>query len=542
MTTDNPAGEGSLLEQAIQAIQSGERQKGRALLAQVLSADPKEARAWLWLAACWDEADKKRYCLEKAQSLRPDDPHIQQALELLPASSGSTPVDPEDLPAQQELSPGPEQAPAPAGPEGESLPKPSTEAGVKPAAPGPKDAKRAPKPKPRQSAGVRFLRGLMLVLLSILALASIGLLVFVVLEFELPMPPTTAPQPPPSAAAGEIPVFQLPATWTPTPGTEASPSPTRPLQSTGTALPSATLPPSITPVTPSFDQWRIVIGQSVQDKSIEVFRFGLGSRERMIIAGMHGTSDGDSVSLADQMIAHLQANPRLVPEETTLYILRLLNPDAMAASGRFNANGVDLNRNFAENWKSTWEGQGCLSTEPATAGTTALSEPETQAVTKFLAARQVEVLVNYRSGGGGAYPGGQAADTESMALAQAIAGISDFSYPAEADDCEYTGLLIDWAVAKGVEAAVDLAATNPQDLDFETNLEILDLVMKWEPSNATLVPSSPTPTFSLTTTLTTTVTLSATPTLTASATITAPVTAAATPTQTVTASPSPNAP
>lgn len=515
MPNDDRPNPDDQLEQAIRAIQSGDRKRGRALLARVLAADPKEAQAWLWLAACWDEPDKQRYCLEQALALRPNDPRIRQALERLPAASGSTPVSPNDVPAHEIEGAQTTDEGAPSGvPETPPTPVETTPTAAQ------KKKKAQPKPGSKPKKGIGVIGGLLLVLLVLLMLASVFLLLFVLLQPDLLVlqGPATTPLPP--AAGATLPVYQLPPTWTHTPSFEASPSPTQAQPPTGTRPPSATPPASITPITPEFDQWRILIGQSVEARPIEVFRFGLGSRERMIIAGMHGAMDGDSAALADQLIAHLQANPRLIPEDITLYILRALNPDGealgTAAKGRFNAHGVDLNRNFAQNWQSEWVGERCLSNDPASAGSTALSEPETQAVTKFLGARKVEALINYRSGGKGAYPAGNGSDPRSVALAQAIAAISNFSYPALDEDCEYTGLLVDWALSHGTLAAVDLAPSGARDLKFDTNLDILNLLLSWDPVSATPLPASPTPVI----TGTLTATRTALPTLTATASAT----------------------
>src|SRR4029079_8567480 len=54
--------------------------------------------------------------------------------------------------------------------------------------------------------------------------------------------------------------------------------------------------------------------------------------------------------------------------EVEMLLLRVAIPDASAAGVRCNANGVDLNRNFAWEWR------------PRDGGPGAFSEPETQAL------------------------------------------------------------------------------------------------------------------------------------------------------------------
>ena len=79
-----------------------------------------------------------------------------------------------------------------------------------------------------------------------------------------------------------------------------------------------------------------------------------------------------------------------VPDGIELWLVRSMNPDGDAADTRQNANGVDLNRNFAPNWgpvgePGIWEYAG-----PGPA-----SEPETQAMTAFGEALRPDLVLWY---------------------------------------------------------------------------------------------------------------------------------------------------
>ena len=57
-----------------------------------------------------------------------------------------------------------------------------------------------------------------------------------------------------------------------------------------------------------------VIGHSVEGRPLEVYRFGDGPTVRMIVAGIHGGNEWNTIALADQLIAYLYGHPEIVPE------------------------------------------------------------------------------------------------------------------------------------------------------------------------------------------------------------------------------------
>ena len=478
----------SLLDQAIEVLKAGDTLQARNLLTQLLKTEPQEARAWLWISACWNEIEKKRYCLEKALALQPDDPQIRQALSDLAAQSGETPEStpageqPELLPA--ELAVGiPVEIPLVDTPPVDTPPVHTSPAGQR--STGQKPISKRPS-APRKKKPNLLAQAGMLLLLVIMAMAALAILIIVIQQTGIELfsfePPTASPIERPA----EVPTFAMPPTWTPT----AAPSSVEPLVNPSPTLfrPTATIFLTSTPVpsiTPFFALWRIVIGQSVQGRPVVVYHFGAGIHERLIVAGIHGGSEANTIALADQLIEYLQKNPERIPVDVTLYILRSLNPDGEMLGdkpeARFNAHGVDLNRNFDQNWKSSWKGKDCVSTDPKSAGSAAASEPETQAFMKFLLGRKIEVLINYHSAKLGIFPAGQPVDPASIKLAEAIAAVSPYAYPPVKTTCEFTGTLVDWAISQGAQAAVDLELNSAQSPEFEENLKVLDLLLTWNP-------------------------------------------------------------
>jgi hypothetical protein len=267
------------------------------------------------------------------------------------------------------------------------------------------------------------------------------------------------------------PSLSPPAAPTLTPAPSSTPPPT----SSPTISP---VPPTPTPANPQ------VIGASAVGRPIQVYRFGDGPSERLIVAGIHGGYEWNTIHLAEKMIDYLEDHPGLVPDQVTLYILPNLNPDGYARSrgihGRANDHGVDLNRNFPALWQKNWPREGCWSYLPISGGERAASEPETQALIQFISSRELEALISYHSAALGIFAGGQPPDPASVALAEAVAYVSTYPYPPYDLGCKFTGQLIDWTASQGIPS-LDIELANHQDLDWEQNLRILEVFLTWEP-------------------------------------------------------------
>lgn len=274
-------------------------------------------------------------------------------------------------------------------------------------------------------------------------------------------------------------------TLTPTPSATSTP--------TLTPTPTETLTPSLSPTaslspTPSltprpYSEGPIVIGQSVQGRPLEVFRFGTGPKEKMIIGGMHGGDEYNTVELADQLIAYLQNHPEIVPADATVYILHDLNPDGVALQhgpdGRANADGVDLNRNWPANWQKDWPREGCWVATKVTGGTAPASEPETKALMAFILNHPITAILNYHSAALGIFPGGIPPAENSKQLAAAIAAVTHYPYPPINNGCDYTGGFVDWSAGKGIPS-LDIELTNHTDTDFDVNLIALHILLNWK--------------------------------------------------------------
>jgi predicted deacylase len=202
----------------------------------------------------------------------------------------------------------------------------------------------------------------------------------------------------------------------------------------------------------------------------------------MIVAGIHGGYEHNTVVLAYKLITYLESNPGLIPADQTLFILPVLNPDGYERSrgfgGRANDNNVDINRNFPSHWQAEWPRAGCWDYIPITGGTGPASEPETQALITFVEEHDLQAFISYHSAALGIFPGGQPPDPGSLALAEAISEVSDYPYPPIDAGCAFTGQLVDWISDQGIPG-IDIELTNHQDSDFGINLAILSVFLDW---------------------------------------------------------------
>lgn len=320
--------------------------------------------------------------------------------------------------------------------------------------------------------------GKIALLAALVALLGFGVGALAAVDFEggASLPPVTL-----------MPTLEPPLP-TNTPNPTATASPTASLTPTATLTPSPTVTPTPQPTPTMWASGEAgIIGYSVERRPIKVYRFGHGADQRMVIAGIHGGYEANTVELAYALIKRIRSNPGVIPPDVTLFILPLLNPDGYAdhpgqTYGRANAHGVDLNRNFDAFWAADWPREGCWNALPITAGPHPFSEPETIALRDFILRPDIHLtaLVSYHSAAHAIFAGGQPPDPKSVSLAKALAAASGYTFPPNNYSCKLTGQLIDWAVQQGI-AAVDVELTTHHDLDLEQNWRLLQRFLLWKP-------------------------------------------------------------
>ncbi len=72
------------LDDAVQFIRTGERDKGRQVLEELLEQDESDEQAWLWLSAVADESERE-VCLENVLAVNPDNAIAKKGLEAVKA-------------------------------------------------------------------------------------------------------------------------------------------------------------------------------------------------------------------------------------------------------------------------------------------------------------------------------------------------------------------------------------------------------------------------------------------------------------------------
>ncbi len=244
--------------------------------------------------------------------------------------------------------------------------------------------------------------------------------------------------------------------------------------------------PTLTPIATTSAAVRAIIGTSVEGRPIETLTYGTGDTHLLFVGGIHGGYEWNSVLLAYELIDYLALHPEAIPANLTITIIPSANPDGVfkiigkegrfaladvpaidSAPGRFNANGVDLNRNFDCKWKSEsmWRGN------VVSAGTAAFSEPEARAIRDVVAAQKPVAAVFFHSQANAVY----ASECEAGILPETRTLMATYAsaagYPAidVFDNYEITGDAEGWLASIGIPA-ITVELSTHETIEWERNL------------------------------------------------------------------------
>lgn len=241
------------------------------------------------------------------------------------------------------------------------------------------------------------------------------------------------------------------------------------------------------PPVPEQPEGQSVIGASVEGRDITAHHFGDGNTELLFVGGIHGGYSWNTALVGHELVDYLEENSEVVPENVRVTVVPVLNPDGLAevvgtssrfskadvpasqaerVPGRFNANNVDLNRNFDCDWQenATWQSR------EVSGGTSAFSEPESQAMRDYVALHDPDAVVVYYSAAGGVFAsnchGGVLPETSE--ILQVYADASGYRAFQEYDYYEITGDMTNWLASVNVPA-ISVLLTNHEDVEWPKN-------------------------------------------------------------------------
>ena len=90
---------------------------------------------------------------------------------------------------------------------------------------------------------------------------------------------------------------------------------------------------------------RSIAGKSIENRPITYTVLGKGGDVTFILATIHGNEKAGT-PLVRRMESYLQQQPELL-QRRRVVLLPIANPDGVVRNSRYNAAGVDLNRNFS---------------------------------------------------------------------------------------------------------------------------------------------------------------------------------------------------
>lgn len=237
------------------------------------------------------------------------------------------------------------------------------------------------------------------------------------------------------------------------------------------------------------------IGTSVEGREIAAYSYGTGDKEILFVGGIHGGYSWNTALVAYELVEHLEENPDAVPENVRVTVIPVLNPDGLnkivgtsgpfspsdvptgagkTVPGRFNANTVDLNRNFDCDWQreATWQNT------KVSGGDEAFSEPESKAIKAYIEAHKPSGVVVWYSAAGGVFAsnchGTVLAETRELtnlyAKASGYKAYNDFNF------YEITGDMVNW-LAKNNIPAISVLLTTHTDVEWDKNWKGIEALL-----------------------------------------------------------------
>ncbi|MDP2648875.1 MAG: M14 family metallopeptidase [Patescibacteria group bacterium] len=245
------------------------------------------------------------------------------------------------------------------------------------------------------------------------------------------------------------------------------------------------------------DMGQSVIGTSVEGRDIIAYHYGTGDTEVLFVGGIHGGYSWNTALVAREMMDYMEGDTGIIPANVKVTVIPALNPDGLykvagtstaeftaadvassqsvQVSGRFNANNVDLNRNFDCDWQES----GKWRNRTVSGGSESFSEPESRAIKNYVETHDLAAVVVWYSAAGGVFASSchNGVLPETLALTNAYAAASGYKAYEDFDFYEITGDMVNWLAKKGVPA-ISVLLTNHTDTERTKNQAGIKAVME----------------------------------------------------------------
>jgi len=252
--------------------------------------------------------------------------------------------------------------------------------------------------------------------------------------------------------------------------------------------------PTFVEVTPQEDEEEVeeerqaieVIGQSAGGNDISAYTFGTGTKEILLVSGIHGGYSWNTSQLAYELIDHLTG----IEDDLTdvrVTVIPLLNPDGLDTTfgttgklssaltaqipantvpGRFNDNNVDINRNF----DCQWQASGVWRSQTVSGGSQAFSEPEAQAVRSYIEKYRPSAAIAYYSAAGGVYASNcnNGVSSGTQALLRDYGTAAGYQMHESYDYYATTGDMANWLAKENIPT-ISVLLTNHTNTEFSKN-------------------------------------------------------------------------
>lgn len=223
----------------------------------------------------------------------------------------------------------------------------------------------------------------------------------------------------------------------------------------------------------------LIIGYTPRQSQIRVIQLGYGTRNIVLVGGLHAGFAPATVTLAEDLADYYSDHLDEIPADLKLHIILNANPDSPEAPGelpgRLNSNDVDLNRNWDCDWTQTakWGGAN------VSGGSEPFSELETQALREYFIRNQPVGVVFFeaRASGGMVAPGGCGLESIfSESLAQLYGQAAKYRV-ALFEAYAVNGDATNWLDKQGIPA-VSVLLPDYNETDWSTNLEAVQVLLE----------------------------------------------------------------